>query len=169
MRRPERQAIHGWFELTYSSYLVMHRTLLQSMPDEWQDRFVGLLEQLREAFAHVEQASSYWVRATDGRKFISEPVPDYSRGRTYVEPHATQIPLIAEAAEASPQDAAYVARFENALADILGRTYETTLPAEAPAQWAEAITAALAAAGWCFVTGDEWKAMTDAWIRDALR
>lgn len=53
------QAIHSFFGLSYSTYLVLHRSLLQSMPGEWQSRFVALLEQMREAFRHVEQTECY--------------------------------------------------------------------------------------------------------------
>ena len=53
------QAIHGFFGLSYSTYLVLHRSLLQSMPGDWQARFVALMEQMREAFRHVEQTECY--------------------------------------------------------------------------------------------------------------
>lgn len=53
--------IHTWFGLSYSNYLVLHRSLLQSMPEEWQHRFVRMLGELSEAFAHVEQADCYEV------------------------------------------------------------------------------------------------------------
>lgn len=55
--------IHSYFELSYANYLVIPRTLLQSMPVEWQERFVADLEQLRDAFADVEQAPCYQVTA----------------------------------------------------------------------------------------------------------
>jgi hypothetical protein len=99
--RPTREAIHEHFGLSYAEYLVIPRTLLQSMPDDWQERFVGMLDDLEAAFAHVEQAPHYRVEAgewvyTDpsedddpgGPTFLrtGEPVPHYNRGRTYVEP-----------------------------------------------------------------------------------
>jgi hypothetical protein len=59
----EHEAIHAWFGLTYSNYLVLPRTLLQSMPDQWQAKFVALLEEMQEAFAHVEMAEAYKVEA----------------------------------------------------------------------------------------------------------
>lgn len=59
----EPEAIHGWFSLTYSNYLVLPRTLMQSMPDRWQNRMVALLEEIRAAYAHIEQADSYHVQA----------------------------------------------------------------------------------------------------------
>lgn len=46
--------IHGWFSLTYSNFLVLHRTVLQSMPVEWQDRMVELLEEMGAAYQHIE-------------------------------------------------------------------------------------------------------------------
>ena len=59
----EPEAIHAHFGLTYANYLVLNRTLLQSMPDLWQTQFVALLDQLHEAFAHVPQAEGYKVEA----------------------------------------------------------------------------------------------------------
>lgn len=55
--------VHTFFGLTYSNYLVLHRTLLQSMPEAWQHQFVALVEQMRRAFSHVDQANSYIVAA----------------------------------------------------------------------------------------------------------
>lgn len=53
--------IHGWFELTYSSYQVLPRVLMQSMPLDWQHRMVACLEEMRAAFEHVEKPDSYKV------------------------------------------------------------------------------------------------------------
>lgn len=83
------EAIHGWFGLSYANYLVLPRTLLQSMPDAWQTRFVACLRELDQAFDHVEQALAYRVTPVDeGGRVISEPVPHYERGRARVEPRA---------------------------------------------------------------------------------
>lgn len=57
--------IHTFFSLTYSNYLVLHRTLLQSMPEEWQHRFVAIVTEMNEAFDHIEQAESYIVTAAE--------------------------------------------------------------------------------------------------------
>lgn len=62
---PCTRGIHEYFGLTYAGYLVMHRTLLQSMPDEWQARFVRMLDEFDAAFDHVEQAEGYNVQAAD--------------------------------------------------------------------------------------------------------
>jgi hypothetical protein len=59
----EHDAIHKHFGLSYANYLVIPRTLLQSMPDAWQTQFVALLKALEDAFAHVPQADVYDVTA----------------------------------------------------------------------------------------------------------
>lgn len=77
------EPIHGWFGLTYANYQVLHRSILQSMPVEWQRKFVALLEEMHEAAQDIEQATKYRVTPVgyDG-KFEHEPVPHYNRGRT---------------------------------------------------------------------------------------
>lgn len=59
----ELDAIHKHFGLSYANYLVLPRTLLQSMPQEWQTKFVALLKVMEEAFEHVPQAEVYKVEA----------------------------------------------------------------------------------------------------------
>jgi hypothetical protein len=60
---PTDGPIHEYFELTYADHLVKNRTLLQSMPLEWQEPFVALLRQLDDAFDHVEKPKGYQVIA----------------------------------------------------------------------------------------------------------
>ena len=79
-------SIHIHFGLSYANYMVLPRTLLQSMPEEWQEQFVRLLDEAEEAFAHVPQPASYDVRCRDERgRFIEDPVPYYWRGRARIE------------------------------------------------------------------------------------
>ena len=42
-----QEPIHEFFELSYAHYLVLPRSLLQSMPVEWQKRFVECLDRFR--------------------------------------------------------------------------------------------------------------------------
>ena len=42
--------VHAKFGLTYANFLVIHRAQLQSMPLDWQARFVDLLEDLDAAY-----------------------------------------------------------------------------------------------------------------------
>jgi hypothetical protein len=85
----EPEAIHLWFELTYANYLCLPRSVLQSMPDEWQTRFVGCLRELEEAFGHLDWPS-YRVSAIDETtgRFKRDPIPHYNRGRTRLEPRS---------------------------------------------------------------------------------
>jgi hypothetical protein len=82
----DHEAIHLWFELTYASYLTIPRSILQSMPDEWQRQFVLLLEQCRERVlaAGIEEPH-YTVHARDSHgQFIEDPLRAYDRGRRRV-------------------------------------------------------------------------------------
>jgi hypothetical protein len=87
MYEEDNEPVHLWFGLTYANYLVLHRSLMQSMPVEWQRRMVRCLAEFEDAFRHIERAEQYEVRVrgADGR-YRPDPVPHYNRGRTHVEP-----------------------------------------------------------------------------------
>jgi hypothetical protein len=58
------------------------------MPLEWQERFVGLLEELNDSFYHLPWPE-YAVQARGERgRFIDDPIPRYDRGRTRLDPAA---------------------------------------------------------------------------------
>lgn len=54
--------VQDFFGLTHSSYQVVPRVLAQSMPHEWQARFVKCMEEMETAFAHIETPNFYDVR-----------------------------------------------------------------------------------------------------------
>jgi hypothetical protein len=83
----EHEAIHTWFNLTYANYLCLPRSVLQSMSDDWQYRFVSLLEEMQENFGDLDWPS-YRVSAIDKLtgKFKRDPIPHYNRGRTRLVP-----------------------------------------------------------------------------------
>lgn len=60
---PTDGPIQDWFELSYSNYQVLPRTLMQSMPTGWQERMVACLNELQDAFQHIDQADRYEVHA----------------------------------------------------------------------------------------------------------
>lgn len=77
-------AVHTWFGLSYASYLAVNRSLLQSMPPEWQRRFVQCMEELNDHFSHIKEPR-YTVHARDDQgRFVRDPIPHYNRGRTHV-------------------------------------------------------------------------------------
>ena len=55
--------IHLWFNLTYSNYLVLHRSMMQSMPVSWQERAVALFDELDGAFPDLDRPESFIVTA----------------------------------------------------------------------------------------------------------
>lgn len=65
------EPVHTFFGLSYSNYYVMPRTLAQSMSLEWQHRFTAVMNELNEAYAHIERAAGYevtpgqWISAED--------------------------------------------------------------------------------------------------------
>lgn len=78
------EPIHDWFELTYAQYLTIPRSALQTMPGEWQARFVQCLEELDEAIDWRPECSDrYYCFLKDGRtgRFKNDPLADYERGR----------------------------------------------------------------------------------------
>lgn len=86
-------AVHGWFELTYAQYLTIPRSVLQSMPSEWQAGFVALLEELDERIDWRPRGTlQYRVAlhqtnpdAGEDEDFwgpeVDDPLQDYERGR----------------------------------------------------------------------------------------
>lgn len=74
-------AVHDWFSLSYAAYLVLPRSVLQSMPDEWQNKFIALVEEVGEVL-EVDDMPNYRVTAVDAaNKFIKDDYRDYERGR----------------------------------------------------------------------------------------
>jgi hypothetical protein len=79
------EPIHLWFELSYAQYLTIPRSVLQSMPAEWQKRFVQCLEELDELIDWRPKAGQYWVQLKDERgRFLHDPLMDYERGRKQI-------------------------------------------------------------------------------------
>lgn len=75
------EPVHGFFGLTYASYLVVQRSVLQAMPVEWQRKFVALMSELRETVDTDQIPSDFWVRARspNGNCFMADPFREYRR------------------------------------------------------------------------------------------
>lgn len=74
--------IHGWFELSYASYYVFPRVLMERMPLDWQERWLVLQEELEKAYEHVEgiedMVGVYTVqRRNELGRFIYDPLREY--------------------------------------------------------------------------------------------
>lgn len=78
--------VHNWFELSYAQYLTVPRSVLQSMPSEWQRKFVALLEEMDETIDWRPKEGRYWVRLKDSKgRYVADPLMDYEHGRRLVE------------------------------------------------------------------------------------
>lgn len=90
--RPSAGDVSQWFGLTYANFAVFPRSLLQSMPAEWQQRFYTLMTEyddhwrrLPKGFEPVE----YRVQAVENGRLKSlrdYRLPHYNRTRTHVTP-----------------------------------------------------------------------------------
>ncbi len=79
---PYDEPVHEWFELSYAQYLTIPRSVLQSMPVEWQRTFVQCLEELDEAIDWRPKSGGYWcyLKDRDGN-LLDDSLADYERGR----------------------------------------------------------------------------------------
>jgi hypothetical protein len=63
--------VHTWFNLSYSNFLVLHRVELEHMPEEWQHRFVAMLQEIKAAYDHLDHPEGFevypakWVMVED--------------------------------------------------------------------------------------------------------
>lgn len=75
--------VHTFFGLTYANYAVFRRSMLQSMPTNWQHRFTELIREMDDFFGNpnIPQSCSVSWFGENG-KFTKDPVPNYNRGRT---------------------------------------------------------------------------------------
>lgn len=73
--------IHDWFGLTYASYLVLPRSVLQEMPLGWQKKFVALLEEVQGAVDPELADDNYAVQLRDRKtgRFKLDPLRVYRR------------------------------------------------------------------------------------------
>lgn len=78
--------VHTYFGLTYANYLVWPRSLMQSMPDDWQARFVALADEMVATFGGYLDESYRVNTVDDNGRFVRSKVPHYNRGRTLLAP-----------------------------------------------------------------------------------
>ena len=81
LSKGDRVSVNEWFELTYASYAVLPRSILQSMPEEWQDRFVQCMKELSKSFdwtpkeGQIYRVSLHEIDETAEQQFGDE-IPD---------------------------------------------------------------------------------------------
>jgi len=65
------------FGMSYSAYFVMPRRTLQSMPSEWQARFVAMMEELESTLVPESWSGEYTVNMRKGGRFVKDPMAKY--------------------------------------------------------------------------------------------
>ena len=76
--------VHTWFELSYAGFAVQPRVFLQSMPLEWQERFVALMEEAEAAgYMFPAKGTTYAVqlRHDETGRFVYDPNREYRHRR----------------------------------------------------------------------------------------
>lgn len=85
----DQEIVHGYFGLTYAQYLVIPRTALQSMSNEWQRKFIDCMNELDQEIDWKPEGADYWVqlRKPDGTftSITDDPLNDYERGRRKIQ------------------------------------------------------------------------------------
>jgi len=79
--------IHPWFGLSYASYLVLPRSILQAMPYEWQKRMVALLEEAEDIIDWQKIDENYNVLLRDRKtgRYKNDPLANYRHGNKLAE------------------------------------------------------------------------------------
>ena len=70
-----------WFSLSRASFLVLPRSFMHEMPDEWQDKMADLLNQYEATYKSVDEIDDVYVSAKSKGKFckIPEWITNYRR------------------------------------------------------------------------------------------
>lgn len=68
----QRKDLACWFGLSYASFLVLPRVLMQDMPAEWQERMAVLLNEYDDAYPNQPDIGTR-VQATKDGKMIKMP------------------------------------------------------------------------------------------------
>ena len=70
---PGQHALSCWFGLSYASFLVLPRVLMEAMDDPWKERMAVLLKEFDTEFVNVPD-TAFTVRITDlNRRLLKTP------------------------------------------------------------------------------------------------
>ncbi len=71
---PGHDKLHQWFGLSYASFLILPRVLMQAMPNKWQGKMAELLNDFGDEFDNMpDDAVNFTVRSTRNGKMIKMP------------------------------------------------------------------------------------------------
>ena len=66
-------ALWGWFELSYASFLTLPRVLMHEMPDKWQAKMATLLREYDDTFQRFADLDSRVSAVGRNGKFCAFP------------------------------------------------------------------------------------------------
>jgi hypothetical protein len=75
-KKGPKKTVHLMFGLSRASYFVLPRSLMEGMSQEWQERFVALVEEMEHIYDLPSVEYCVNVRGSDG-KFTKDPLADY--------------------------------------------------------------------------------------------
>lgn len=82
------EPIHEWFGLSYCSYLVLPRSILQSLPVDLQKRLINIMDEIETIGYECPLEGEYFVQLRDSKgRFMEDYFRDYERGRRKVFPN----------------------------------------------------------------------------------
>ena len=89
----DEDPIHDFFGLDYTNYLVLPRSVLQSMPLPWQRKFVKLMDEAWDmGVEYPREGTNYQVDLVfTGKLYRKQPIKavdplaDYERGRRRIK------------------------------------------------------------------------------------
>lgn len=73
--------IHHWFDLSYAAYFVVPRLALQSMPLDWQKRWLALMAEFEES--GMKTPSYHVLRAESEYTFVEKYDKEDETSRDY--------------------------------------------------------------------------------------
>jgi hypothetical protein len=62
-----------WFNLSYASFAVIPRVLMEAMPDEWQGKMADILKEYDDAFPNMPPYGTRVYLTDDSNKLIKTP------------------------------------------------------------------------------------------------
>ncbi len=72
-----------WSSTNHTNYLIIQRSLLQSMPLEWQNKLITMLQEMAETFGNKSNGDFKLSRISEGA-YIKDPLADHGRGKRIV-------------------------------------------------------------------------------------
>ncbi len=80
---PYCDLIHIDFSLTRAAYNVIPRLVLDDLPEEMQQKFLEVLEFIRDHYNTDTWIDDYMVRGRADGKFVTDPLRDYRYGNIW--------------------------------------------------------------------------------------